>query len=378
VLESIFNEMGNFREPKDGNIFIICPNYNPLASKRVFFVTSYSFYGGVGTHLANFVSAFSGHTKVYSLIFDNKKSARQFYGEKVYGFRPPFLSGWEINTRFQRIAFHKFYSQLYSSLKDDDILHYFDEETTPVILRDPKIVTIHDIIPLKNEFKSVYRRPNFLIKNLGKFKSFNNIVTVSNHVKGDLEDYGFEGSIKVIYPVASDRFFKLDTKQELRKLWGLPTDKKIVLSVSGFAPNKNNEVIRQTALSLGSDYVLVRIGIDLGFGVYIKDVPPERINEIYNLSDVLLFPSLDEGFGIPMLEAMSAGLPVVATDSEISREVCNDAAIFVEPTVMGCINGVKEAIASSEVLSKKGIYRSKFFSFDYFKKQVNDLYDSIV
>ena len=349
-----------------------------MVSREVVFITSYSFYGGVGTHLSNFVSAFNGQSKVYSLIFDNKKSTRQFYGEKVYGFKFPLGTSWEMNTRFQRLAFRSFYSQLSSHLTDDAILHYFDEETTPVLLRDPKIATIHDIIPLKNEFKSMYRTPSFLVKNLAKFKRFNHIVTVSNHVKNDLENYGFDGNIQVIYPVASEHFFKLHTKQELRKLWGLPLDKKIVLSVAGFAPNKNNDVIRQTALSLGEEYVLLRIGINLGFGTYLKDVPPDRINEIYNLSDVLLFPSLDEGFGIPMLEAMSSGLPVVAADTEISREVCEDAAVFVEPTVKGCISGIKEAIADGENLSVQGLNRAKYFAFDKFKRRVNDLYASIL
>jgi glycosyltransferase involved in cell wall biosynthesis len=115
----------------------------------------------------------------------------------------------------------------------------------------------------------------------------------------------------------------------------------------------------------------------MGFGVYLKDVPPDRINEIYNLSDVLLFPSLDEGFGIPMLEAMSCGLPVVAADTEVSREVCDDAAIFVEPTFEGCVNGVKEAIASADNLSKRGLNRAKYFAFNKFKKRINDLYASI-
>jgi glycosyltransferase involved in cell wall biosynthesis len=349
-----------------------------LDARNVVFITSYSFYGGVGTHLLNFVSAFNGKSKVYNLVFDNKKSSRRFLGEKIFGFRPPFSSGWQLNTRLQGLAFHNFYKKLSITLTDDVILHYFDEETTPVLLREPKIATIHDIIPLKAEFKSLYNAPSFLKKNLEKFKNFSNLVTVSNHVKNDLHEYGFEGKVEVVYPVASEHFFKLNNKMELRKLWGLPLDKKIILSVAGFAPNKNNDVIRQTALSFGDEYILIRIGIDMGFGVYLKDVPPDRINEIYNLSDVLLFPSLDEGFGIPMLEAMSCGLPVVAADTEISREVCEDAAVFVEPTTNGCINGIKEAIADGENLSVRGLNRAKYFAFDKFKKRVNDLYASVL
>lgn len=349
-----------------------------MNARSVVFITSYSFYGGVGTHLLNFVSAFNGESKVYNLVFDNKKSSRRFLGEKIYGFRPPFLSGWELNTRLQGLAFRNFYKNLSSSLSDDTILHYFDEETTPVIFHEPQIATIHDIIPLKAEFKSMYKTPSFLKKNLEKFKRFSNLVTVSNHVKNDLQEYGFNGSIEVVYPVASEHFSKLNNKMELRKLWGFPEDKKIILSVAGFAPNKNNDVIRQTALSLGDEYILIRIGIDMGFGIYLKDVPPDRINEIYNLSDVLLFPSLDEGFGIPMLEAMSCGLPVVAADTEISREVCEDAAVFVEPTTEGCINGIRKAIADGENLSVLGLNRAKYFAFDKFKKRVNDLYASLL
>ena len=348
-----------------------------MNGRSVIFITSYSFYGGVGTHLANFVSAFDGESKVYNLVFDNKKSTRRFLGEKIYGFKLPVSSSWELNTRFQSLAFHNFYKSLSASLTEDVVLHYFDEETTPVIVHDPQIATIHDIIPLKAEFRSMYKTPSFLKKNLEKFKNFSNVVTVSNHVKNDLQEYGFGGNIEVIYPVASEHFFRLNTKMDLRKAWNLPIDKKIILSVAGFAPNKNNEVIRQTALSLGEEYVLIRIGIDMGFGVYLKDVPPDRINEIYNLSDVLLFPSLDEGFGIPMLEAMSCGLPVVAADTEVSREVCDDAAIFVEPTFEGCVNGVKEAIASADNLSKRGLNRAKYFAFNKFKKRINDLYASI-
>ena len=104
-----------------------------------------------------------------------------------------------------------------------------------------------------------------------------------------------------------------------------PEDWKLVLagSAGGFAGEK--VVARVTSSKAAS-----RIEIT----GYVED---ERLIELYRTSRILAFPSLDEGFGIPVVEAMAHGLPVITSDGSALKEVAGDAAILVKPQQTGSI-----------------------------------------
>lgn len=132
-----------------------------------------------------------------------------------------------------------------------------------------------------------------------------------------------------------------------------PRGKINILYVSHPMPHKNYEIIPQVARilrdrrvdftisftgkreswSAGYDRVL-KEARKLGVSSHIfpvGTVPPEKVGGLYRAADIFFFPSLCESFGFPMVEAMSFGLPIVAADTPVNREICGNAALYFEP-----------------------------------------------
>lgn len=79
------------------------------------------------------------------------------------------------------------------------------------------------------------------------------------------------------------------------------------------------------------DYFLLNRGVERGHISLIGNVPYEELPDIYKNHDLFLFPSLSETFGHPLAEAMGLGLPIIASDTPVHREVCKDAALYFSP-----------------------------------------------
>jgi len=102
------------------------------------------------------------------------------------------------------------------------------------------------------------------------------------------------------------------------------------------------------------------------------------LNELYNACDLLLFPSLYEGFGLPIVEAFAAGLPVVTSDIPTIREVAGSAAILINPNDSSSIkSGIDEALRNSESLIQNGLVRAQKFSFEAFRNNILDIYGNL-
>jgi glycosyltransferase involved in cell wall biosynthesis len=169
----------------------------------------------------------------------------------------------------------------------------------------------------------------------------------------------------------------LENRFSLRKSLGLPEDKKLVLSVSSQDPRKNLKAVAETMRLLGEEYHLVRVGKPIGASHSFSNIDDVKLNEIYNACDVLLFPSFDEGFGYPIAEAMTVGLPVVASDIPVFHEIAENAAVLVEPDPENLARGVKYAFEVRDYLVYIGIQKAKKYSFHRFKEEVNALYSHI-
>lgn len=281
-----------------------------------------------------------------------------------------------------------------------DIIHYPYFEpfflTLPVFSKNKKIVTVHDLTPLvfPQYFKAGIRgNIKWQIQKIA-LKNVDAIITDSESSKKDIVKYaGVKSSkISVVYLAAGEEFQKCQMSnvkyQMLRTKYNLP--EKFVLYVGDVTWNKNLprliEAVRKVNIPLvmvGS--ALVKEDVDLS-NPWNKDfakvlelidqnkniirlgfVSSEELVLLYNIATVFVMPSLYEGFGLPILEAMSCGCPVVTSKNGSIPEIAGQACRFVDAyNVDSIAEGIKDVFNNQNLqkqLSEKGIRQSKKFSW---------------
>lgn len=259
-----------------------------------------------------------------------------------------------------------------------DIYHFMAPETAfPAFLKRPSIVTFHDVIPLKIQERK--RTFNTYFKILSKIACYaNHIICVSESTKKDLiKTLGVpKKKIKVIYEgVDHEKLFPLKLKKEKEKF--------IVGYLGGLSKRKNVETILKVAKKLENQkeitFKIAGNGPELNNLLKIKKqlkisnvdfigfIPEKKLNEFYNSLDIFIFPSLYEGFGLPVLEAMACKIPVITSNISSMPEIAEGASLLVNPkSVEEISNQIKRLLKERNLrkkLSEKGFERSKKFTW---------------
>jgi glycosyltransferase involved in cell wall biosynthesis len=153
----------------------------------------------------------------------------------------------------------------------------------------------------------------------------------------------------------------------------------LVLHVGAIQTRKNILRLMRAFDGTPPEWRLVLAGSN-GYGAQeiLQSVPSERIlhtgyvsstqlEELYERASILAFPSLDEGFGMPVLEAMAHGVAVLSSDRSALPEVCGDAALLVDPTDTGEIHKGLRSLMEDETLRerliKRGLARASQFTW---------------
>lgn len=261
------------------------------------------------------------------------------------------------------------------------------------------VVTILDTIML--DYPGYPFLTRFLQKNALKSLAYaKQIISISDYTKNDLIRRGVdEGKIKTIYLGYNSSVFRKQDKAECRKALGIPEDKKIVLNVGSEEPRKNVDKLIRAFYDVSKsddDALILRVGEktkkteDLSQELGIADKlihfgnvsDDEKLSVIYNSADVFVFPSSYEGFGIPPLEAMACGVPVISSGKTSLKEVVGDAAIIVEPDDISSISEkILEVLTSKKLqtkLSLKGLERAKKFGWDRCAKETLKVYEELL
>lgn len=163
---------------------------------------------------------------------------------------------------------------------------------------------------------------------------------------------------------------------------------KIILFVGSDQPNKNTETIIKLMAKLPDNYRLVKIGrtthtnhliLELNLGkrvLYKENLGEKELSDIYRGSDMLVFPSLFEGFGIPVLEAMASGLPVLVSNRASLPEVVGNAGVISDPFDLDFmaekIQGILEDETETRRFRQMSIKRAAFFSMENQYRQIAD------
>lgn len=177
---------------------------------------------------------------------------------------------------------------------------------------------------------------------------------------------------------------------------GIPVSKNIeagdyILFVGTLEPRKNLprlfEAYSRLSPELRHQFPL-KVAGGLGWGGEIS-IPPEveilgyvsdiELDQLYCGASLLLMPSIYEGFGLPIVEAMSRGVPVLTSDTSSMPEVAGEAAVYVNPySVESILSGMDRVLTSPELqdnLSKQGLRRSKMFSWSKAANEVLNLFE---
>ncbi len=262
------------------------------------------------------------------------------------------------------------------------VIHYLSENVVPIHFGRKTLVTVHGN-PMATIKSDKYYSSSNLHKvvtsfNLSRYGRQATAIAVSNYTMRGMLEYGYSGRVTVLYPAVDPIFGQRFDKGTLRRELGLPMDKYVVLSVSSAEKRKNLSILPKVMDILSNDYVLVRIGPPVRGARTFRQISDDMVAKIYSASDVLLFPTLEEGFGYPLVEGFSSGVPVVSSDIDVVREVSAGAAILTEPEdPWKLANSVREAVSNREELAKLGHDRSKHFTIEAFRKRLLAVYSQL-
>lgn len=336
---------------------------------------------GIGRYVVNLINACKAETKVYSLSYKKSDSTQDFFGEVIRGrFRLPLLANWYFNRHYQSVAFGKLARILSNQFAENTLYHYTDITIRPMTPQEKSVITVHDLFRAKDVYKQRYGygQLRYIEHNLKMYFKFENLIVDSNSVANEILDLGYEFNPKVVYPPVDPSFIILNEKINLRKKLQLPEDKFLVLSVSTDDPRKNLKVLPETMEKLGPNFRLVRVGPPSEHAFNFSGISNSMLNDIYNACDVLIFPSTDEGFGIPLAEAMTVGLPIVALDIPVVKEVTGNTALLCSYEDMDFHKKILETLERKEEIAREEIKRSSLFTFDVFSKKIGVIYDEIL
>lgn len=345
-------------------------------SEKILVLNDKIYGDSVGIPTLALVQCLSNVDNLFTFIMDKRYKGINLEGKVVNGIFPPFSTGWYLNLILKDIVFRKTIRFLHN-VQNNHLIHYASQQFSPLKLKY-ETVTVHDLIPIifKDDVaRSIYRLSK---RNYAYYKNLPVVMTVSNFIKESMLNFGFKGEIIVIPNTFSPSFRPLQIpKSILRQELNLPQDKKLILSVSANYPWKNLALLERVMANLGDNYKLVRVGPSLQNSINFHRPDSEKLNRLYNACDVLAMPSLYEGFGLPLLEAMASGLPAVVTDLEVFKEIAGESVVYSEPDYLHFSNAIREVIDNGRELIQKGISRAEYFSFPKYCERLIGFYRTV-
>lgn len=309
---------------------------------------------------------------------------------------------YENEECFEIVRFGSLKSHLWEQI---DLLRFLNSQGNPLLVNlsglgplfyKNQIITIHDL--------SFYENKKWFSKSYTLFYSIATpilsrnackILTVSNFSKSEIIKYlkVDEEKIEVIYNAVAN---EVENRVENSKISSVVNDileHKYILAVSSIDPRKNLQRLIDSFLELKlENYKLVLVGktsnhfnvklrADSKSVVFTGFVSDSELSMLYRKCEFFIYPSLYEGFGIPPLEAMKNDCTVIASEIPSLKEVCSDAALYVNPLDIesikkGMLKIIEDPVLKEE-LKRKGSLRLEFFKWTHSGEKVLSLIKDI-
>lgn len=261
-----------------------------------------------------------------------------------------------------------------------DVFHGLSNELPKDITacKAKKIVTIHDTIYMRYpQWYKWHDRQIYRHKTARACEVADVIIAASEQTKRDIIQYfrASEKKIEVVYQPCNPLFAALPTAYDcahVASAYALPSD--YVLMVGNIEPRKNIMAVIQAIEQYMPQQSLVVVGKNNAYAQHLKEyvkqhnlsgiyfchgVSNSELSAMYAMAKVLVYPSWFEGFGIPIIEAMHSGVPVITSNNSCFTETAGQAALYVQPDNVGDIAEKIAAVNSSSELRNSMIQAGK-------------------
>lgn len=284
---------------------------------------------------------------------------------------------------------------------DVDLFHGLSNELPKGIRNSdiPSVVTIHDVVFMRYpEFYKPVDRKIYFKKVKHACKSASKIIVISKQTQNDLFTFFHvtpEKTELIYQPVAPVFFEKQNTDKLIRK-YNLP--EKFLLAVGTLEPRKNQLAILKAVHSAGIDLPVVFVGKNTTYVSRLKrflaendmeaqvtffsDLPEKDLAGLYQCAALSVYISVFEGFGLPVIEAMASGCPVITSTVSVLPETAGEAALLCNPSHHEDIGMKISQLLEDESLRnhmiEKGYQRAKQFHPEVYAEKLNSLYTKII
>ena len=327
--------------------------------------------------------------------------------------RLSFLKDYDnVKTIVPNTPLHKTFKAYWRSInlektlsKDNiDIYHGLSNEIPRRRSRKvPCIVTIHDLI--FKRFPRNYRAVDRRIYNI-KFKyavrNADLTIAISEQTKRDIVDFYKinPNKIKVVYQTCHDNFrreYPNEVVSHIKEKFQLPDN--FILNVGTIETRKNLNAVLQAIPLMKNDLPIVVVGrktkyfnflkiqmqklkIDTNRMIFLQNVTIEELPTIYKLADLFIYPSIFEGFGIPIIEALTSGVPVITSKGSCFPEAGGKGSLYINPHDFEEIADVIDNTLDNQQLRNKMIYSGKEFvknfNPDILSSQIMNVYKELI
>lgn len=289
---------------------------------------------------------------------------------------------------FKDIIFKELIYPLNINQNETDIFHITDHSYGSLAYSLPPsktVITCHDLNALElKQQSSKLGRTRFSF-NVEALKYCKNIITNSEYTKNTIiKHFKINTPITVVPLGLNKEIYKgNDVFSHVSKKKYCPQrDRKYLLHVGHSNAVKNIESILETLVNLPSKYIFIKVGeftsnqetfilehkLSSRINQYMN-LDSNELRKIYHAADILVFPSFIEGFGLPIIEAMACGLPVITSNTTAMPETGGNAAYYIDPYKNDSLLGAIMELTSNHELRKNNIKLGYIQAAKFFWKE---------
>ncbi len=328
----------------------------------------------------------------------NKASSKKLIKHVI--FNRTINAGKNISDNIDR---YRYSNLIKREIKKDNIKHITSQQLAYLLKSmklDKTIVTCYDLIPWAYESnRSTFWKNN--IEGLGKADK---IITISEFSKSEIIKYaGYSpDKIEIIYPAVDHDIYYKTRDKSILKGSNISDSCKIILYVGSEEPRQNVDALIKAFSEVKKqlpEVKLIKIGnphlhgarekileliknLNLQKDIIFMDyVLEEELPKWYNAADLVVYPCSYAGFGMPPLEAMACGTPVITSNSTSLPEVVGKAGIMVDPHEIPDLSSNMYNVLTDNDLAKNmsinGLKRSKIFNWEESARKTVEIYEKM-